>query len=133
MKLICVDPLQIGEFWKFARERIRTAVEYTDLSDFYDVETDVLLGKQLLWLAWDGKTIAAAATTHLGKVGRKTICTLTACSGHHMETWLPLFAEIEDYARKEGAEKMRIFGRKGWAKVLDGYKAEYVIMEKALA
>jgi hypothetical protein len=81
----------------------------------------------LLWLAVSDH-IEAAATTHLSR----NVCTLTACSGHQRERWLPLFKKIEKYAKDEGCTAMRIFGRKGWERVLDGYHVEHVVLEKAL-
>lgn len=126
-ELICVDPDRIFDFWPHARPLIKAAIDETELSDFNEVEQQVLDGDQLLWLAHSEK-IEAAATTHLAN----KVLTIVACSGHQMERWLPLFAQIEDYARKEGCRAVRIFGRRGWERVLDGYRAEYVILEKAL-
>lgn len=125
--LVCVDPEQIFDFWPHARELIKAAIDATNLSDFSDLESDVLEGKQLLWLAWSGH-IEAAATTHLSR----GVCTLTACSGHQRERWLPLFDRIEKYAKDEGCSAMRLYGRRGWERVLDGYRVEHVILEKAL-
>jgi hypothetical protein len=125
--LVCVDPARVTEIWPFARDLIKAAIERTNLSDFQDIEADVLSGDQLLWLAWSGR-IEAAATTHLSR----NVCTLTACSGYDRERWLPLFEKIEDYAKAEGATAMRIYGRKGWERVLNGYRAEHVILEKRL-
>ena len=127
VELICVDPERIFDFWPHARSLIKAAVDHTNLSDFKDIEDQVLSGDQLLWLAWSGK-IEAAATTHLAR----DVCTLTACSGHHRERWLPLFEKIENYAKAEGAHTMRIWGRPGWQRVLDGYRVEHVILEKSL-
>jgi hypothetical protein len=124
--LLCVNPADIAKTWPLARDLIRAAIERTDLSDFADIEKDVLEGRQLLWLAISDR-VEAAATTHLSR----GVCTLTACSGHQMERWLPLFATIEKYAKAEGC-KMRIYGRPGWERVLDGYRREYVILEKVL-
>ena len=126
-RLICVDPDRVAEIWPHARSLIKSAIERTNLTDFEDVEQQVLAGEQLLWLAWSDR-IEAAATTHLSR----NVCTLTACSGHQRERWLPLFRAIEQYARNEGTKAMRIYGRKGWERVLDGYRAEYVILEKGL-
>ena len=106
---------------------IRAAIERTGLSDFSDIEKDVLAGDQLLWLAISDH-IEAAATTHLSR----NVCTLTACSGHNRERWLPLFVRIEKYAKDEGCSAMRIYGRKGWERVLDGYRVQHVILEKDL-
>ncbi len=128
--LVCVDPEQVFEFWPHARGLIKAAIDATNLSDFADIESDVLEGKQLLWLAWSGK-IEAAATTHLSR----NVCTLTAVSGHQMERWLSLRAKIEQYAKDEGCHTIRAYGRKGWERVLanDGYRVEHVILEKALS
>lgn len=125
--LVCVDPEQIFEFWPHARGLIQSAIEATNLSDFKDIEDQVLSGDQLLWLAWSGK-IEAAATTHLSR----GVCTLTACAGHHRERWMPLFSKIEEYAKNENCSTMRIFGRRGWERVLTGYHVEHVVLEKVL-
>jgi hypothetical protein len=117
--------------WPHVRDKIRAAVECTGLSNFADIEADVLTGMQLVWVAWDGKDILAAATTELSRPLSK-VCTLTACSGHDRDRWLPLMEKIEQYARDEGCSSMRIYGRKGWERVLTGYKAEHVILEKGL-
>lgn len=124
-ELICVAPDRIFDFWTHARPLIKAAIDRTELSDFADIENDVLEGKQLLWLSWSDH-IEAAATTHLAR----NICTLTACSGHQRERWLPLFSRIEKYAKDEGCSRMRIWGRPGWQRVLDGYHVEHVVLEK---
>jgi len=124
--LVCVNPADVQKVWPLARDLIRSAIERTKLSEFADVETDVLSGDQLLWLAISDH-VEAAATTHLSR----NVCTLTACSGHQMERWLPLFERIEKYAKDEGC-KMRIYGRPGWQRVLNGYHVEHVILEKTL-
>ena len=128
--LCCCDPATVHQIWPQAAPLIRSAIERTDLSDFADIEYDVLSGDQLLWLAISDH-IEAAATTHLVKTRGKPVCILTACSGAQRDRWLPLFAQIEKYAKDEGARCMRIYGRKGWERVLDGYRVEHVILEKA--
>jgi hypothetical protein len=131
VNLICVDPSMIDEMWPHVRDKIRAAVERTELSSFADIESDVLTGMQLVWIAWNGSEIMAAATTQLVKPFHK-VCVLTACSGYDRAQWLPLFEQIEKYAKAEGCVKMRIFGRKGWERVLSGYRVEHVVLEKQL-
>lgn len=130
MILFCVNPADICQIWPQARPLIKTAIERTGLSEFDGIEAQVLSGDQLLWLAISDH-IEAAATTHLVKTSDRPVCILTACSGHHRERWLPLFAQIEKYARDEGCSCVRIYGRKGWERVLEGYRVEHVILEKA--
>lgn len=124
-ELICVDPKRVHEFWPHARDMILSAVRRTELSDPQDLEYDILNGDQLLWLAIDG-ALKAAASTHLAN----NVCTITACGGAGMQQWLPLFAQIEKYAKDEGCRCVRIFGRRGWLRVLEGYKTKHVIMER---
>jgi hypothetical protein len=130
--LVCVDPARISEVWPLVRERVRLAIEHTGLSDFGPIEEDVLAGDQLLWLAWDQPSIIAVATTHKTKVGTRSIVTMTACQGYDRPTWMPLLAQIEQYAKDEGCSALRIFGRRGWQRVLGEYKVENIVMEKAL-
>src|SRR4051812_24620338 len=105
-ELICIDPEKVFDFWPHARGLIKSAVDATELSSFEDIEHQVLNGEQLLWLAWSDK-IEAAATTHLSR----GVCTIVACAGHQRERWLPLFDQIETYAKNEGCRCVRIFGR----------------------
>lgn len=126
-ELICIDPKRIDEFWPHAKTQVRTAIEHTNLSSFEDIERDVLDGKMLLWLAWSGEIEAVAVTQLLPGV-----LVIVACSGHHRERWLPLFTRIEQYAKDEQCKSVRIYGRKGWERVLDGYRVEHVVLEKQI-
>jgi hypothetical protein len=132
-RAICIDPARVRDFWPHASPLIRHAIERGGLSRFADVERDVLMGTALLWLAWDGRAIAAAAVTQIAATDRGKVCVLVACGGLHMRRWLPLLGAIEAYARTEGCELVRIFGRKGWARVLPEYEARRVILEKAVS
>ncbi len=129
--LVCVDPKDVHLIWPQAKGLIRAAIEKTDLSEFADVESDVLAGDQLLWLALSDH-IEAAATTHLIKTRGKPVLIVTAVAGAQRERWLPLKHRIEKYAKDEGASRIRTFGRKGWERALPDYRVAYVIMEKEL-
>jgi len=131
-ELVCIDPGRVHEIWPHASALVRLACRRTALNAFEDIESDVLSGRSLLWLAWNGLSILAAATTVLtsSEIGR--VCVITACGGGKMELWFPLIDGIEAYARAEGCERVRIYGRKGWIRVLHGYRARHVILDKDL-
>jgi hypothetical protein len=130
--LLCVDPQRIHQVWPHVSDLIHGAVKRTNLSHTQDIEAEILAGRGLLWLALDRATIKAAATTSLVRTDRDLVCILTACGGEDMHQWLPLLRKIETYARDEGCACVRIYGRKGWARVLDGYRIDHVILGKAL-
>ena len=121
VELVCVDPKRVHEVWPHVVELIQRAVRRTNLSHSLDIEYDVLHGDGLLWLAWNGAAIEAAATTSLIETDTNKVCILTACGGAEMPHWVQLMKTIEDYAKKEGCACVRIYGRKGWQRVLDGY------------
>ena len=103
------------------------------LSSYADVEHSVRNGRALLWLAWNGEKIKAAAVTELAIVNGETFCTIVACGGHDRAQWLPLIAGLEAYGRREGCAAMRIYGRRGWRKLLPEYRITRVLLEKPLA
>lgn len=132
MMLACVNPEEIGQYWPVVRHFIASAVDKTGLADFAEMEAQILAGDQLVWLAIEDDAIRAVASTHLSLIGGNKVCTLTACAGHGMKEWLPLFEKIEQYAKNEECGAFRIYGRKGWQRMLEGYSAKHVILEKRL-
>lgn len=36
-----------------------------------------------------------------------------------MDEWIDYLSLVEDWAREKGCQEMRIYGRRGWAKLLD--------------
>ncbi len=131
-ELVCVDPARVAEFWPHVSPLLKAACHRTQLNAFADIEADILAGRSLLWLAWNGRTIEAAAATILIHSEAGRVCIITVCGGRDMRRWLPLIGRIEAYAGNEGCRCVRIYGRKGWLRVLDGYDEKHIIMDKEL-
>lgn len=131
---VCVDPLQVRRVWPHVAHLIERAIARGGLSDFEAVAADVLAGRSLLWLAWDGAEILAAAVTEIGRdrEGRR-LCTIVGCGGHVFERWGFLVAELERYARAEDCAAVVIMGRKGWQRQLPSYRVQAIVLEKELA
>ena len=131
-QLICIPPAQVRDFWPHVSPLIAAAMRKGRLTDFADVERVVLAGGALLWLAWTGETIKAAAVTQLGQANGEKFCTIVACGGRERGGWLHLIAGLERYAQAEGCAAMRIYGRRGWLKLLPAYRVARVLLEKKL-
>jgi hypothetical protein len=84
IELVCVDPKRVHEIWPHVADLIRSAVKRTGISHTRDIETEILHGRGLLWIAWDGSAVKAAATTALIATDREKVCVLTACGGADM-------------------------------------------------
>jgi hypothetical protein len=135
-ELACVSPAEVRRLWPLVARRLGRATRRTGISAFADIERDVLNGDALLWLALSGDSggikIDAVAATRLERTESGIKCVITACEGKNMRRWLPLMAGIESYAGAEGCRSVRILGRNGWLRVLDGYRQTNVILEKEL-
>jgi hypothetical protein len=132
-RLVCIDPEHVRSIWPLMAPLLRQAIARTGLSAFATIERDILDGASLLWGAWNGSVIEAAASTSLQQTDAGKVCIITACAGTCMTRWLPLLRGIETYAQAEGCRCVRIFGRKGWVRVLEGYEQTYAIVDKRLS
>jgi len=132
MRLICIDPAQVHQFWPYAAPFIKAAMARGRLGDFDGIAGSVQANRALLWIVWDGMRIKAAVVTELTSANREKFCTIVACGGEDSGEWLPLISGLEKYAKAEGCKAMRIWGRKGWQRVLPDYKAASVLLEKEI-
>ncbi len=130
-ELICIDPKRVHEFWPHVKLLIHRAI-IRGGGDFMQVKHDVLIGLDLLWIAYDGKQIIAAAITSLGVLGGKKTCTIVACGGVGWKRFGHLIEGIENYAIGENCTAMRIYGRTGWQRLLKDYDVLRVVLEKEL-
>lgn len=88
--------------------------------------------RMLLWLIWDGSRIVGAVVTEISETITGRVCVLVAMGGERRDRWLHLLGQIEDYAMQENCRAVRLYGRKGWKRVLRDYRETRIIMEKEL-
>lgn len=128
----CVDPKFIRAGWAIAAPLLRPAMRRGGLGSFAELERGVLYGHALLWLALQDGSAIAAAVTALVVTDADKVCLICACGGIRMHEWLPLIARIEQFARAEGCARVRLMGRKGWARMLPRYTQHRIILDRRL-
>lgn len=129
---VCVNHHLVNDIWPKVSQFIRQAMQIGDLGRFDRLESDVLAGDALLWLAITNEDILGVAITQVIKTECSMVCMIQACGGNGINNWLYLIGVIEAYARNEKCDCVRLMGRKGWARLLKGYRADKVIMERRL-
>jgi len=132
VEAVCIDPKRVHQVWPGVSHLIKSAMDRGGLGDFKVVESEVHSGDALLWLAWDGHEIYAAAVTQIVGINGHRHCTIVACGGHDIERWGFLIGELERFAANESCKSVRIFGRKGWARMLPEYNIHSIVLEKEL-
>jgi hypothetical protein len=131
-QVICVDPSRVSEVWPHVAHFIKAAAERGDLTTYESLRASVFERGSLLWLACCGHNIEAAAITELMRSAKSKVCIVTACGGVDMKRWLPLLEKIEDFAQDEGCDCVRIFGRRGWKRLLKHYTENKIVLERRL-
>ena len=129
-ELICIDPARVDEFWPHVEIHLGRAVERCGDWTLCDLRSALSHGA-LLWIAWDGTEVLAAAVTQLLVLPRGKVCNIVACGGAHMDHWRAFIADIESYARCESCIAVRAEGRRGWGRAL-GYDEQWTTFERRL-
>lgn len=130
--LLCLPPHCVSQIWPSVSGFIEAAMTRGGLNEFADVEREVLAGRMLLWLAWDGKRVLAAAVTQLSIINGVKYGTIVACGGRDLSRFKPLIDGLHGHFREEGCTRSRIIGRAGWARLYPEYKVRAVVLEKEL-
>jgi hypothetical protein len=131
-QVICVDPSRVSEVWPHVAHFIEAAAARGDLTTYDDLKHSVFERGCLLWLAYCKQNIEAAAITDLMRSAKSKVCIVTACGGVNYQRWLPLLEKIEEFARAEGCDCVRIFGRHGWKRLLKNYTETKIVLERRL-
>ena len=133
-RLICVAPADIQRVWPAVALMIDEG--YADDGETMPANLPEWLaaGKGQLWLSIDGEKIVAALTTSIEPQRHGLRLRMVSCGGSRMDLWKDCHRQIEQFARDEGCDRIRIEGRAGWQRVLTGsdYRVTRVTLEKRL-
>lgn len=97
-----------------------------------DVFREVAVGNMQLWVVeQDGEVIAACVTKLVIRPLRK-VCQILYVAGDNIGHWLHHVSTLERWAAAEGATRIEVMGRKGWKRVLSGYRMDAAVFRKDL-
>jgi hypothetical protein len=92
--------------------------------------------RQQLWVAGeDGGPISAVAVTKLQQLEsgvKQASITLLGGEDESLGGLLKLRNELEAWAKVEGCNRFRVYGRRGWAKRLPDYQLKICVLTKEL-
>ena len=115
-----------------ARDYIVKAIEHTACEYTEEMLLDACFtGNSQLWLVWSDERGAECAVV-TSVMPQIKVCLIKACGGRGRQHWLGLLDEIEKWAKELGCTKMRLYGRRGWSRVLADYRVTRLVMDKEL-
>jgi len=134
MRLTTFPSNTIDWVWRYVHPHLKRAIDQQDEYTEQEIFNGLKNREYQLWCALrDDNQIEAALVTSIKKTADgRSYCLLQACGGDDLADWLPFLDEVEEWARSMGCSEMRIYGRRGWLKVLDGYKPTNTKLSKDL-
>lgn len=122
---------EVPDYWPLVGHFIESGLgEGESLDDLYQ---EIVSRTAQLWVAHDDETIVAACVTELPTIGTRKVCNIRACGGTRMKEWAGFMPVIEAWALHNGCSAMRFPEvRKGWERVLTGFRVTRVTLEKEL-
>lgn len=86
-----------------------------------------------LWTYHDGEKLRCVVATTVNEGVRRKGCLVWVCVGHEfLELATGVLSAIENWAQSIGCTHVEIVGRKGWGRVIEGYRRAAVVLEKRL-
>lgn len=129
MNVFCLGPEDINGLWHaFAHHLDRFERECeTDFAE--DLKRDLIEGRKQLWGLQDGPKITGIVLTRIAECPNGPVCEIYAACGEAHGRIHEVLTTIERWAQSINCKRMRVLGRKGWARVLD-YRQTGIILEK---
>ena len=130
LHLVPLDRLAVA--WGTARRWIMGAADR--IGEYND--GDILLAlyncKFRLFIAYDNNVPFGAFTAQISIFPRKTVATVVHLGSDDFEKIMTLLPKFDSWARANGAESVRIYGRQGFEKTLPeyGFEKSLICMEK---
>lgn len=122
---------EVKEAWKTAAPMVQKAIDKQDEWTLDSVYQALILPASNMQL-WLGETFALVTQIQRFPSG-KTKCLLFLCGGEDLEAIKSAQSTVENWAKEYlQCSSLIIYGRKGWAQTLEGFKENMVIMEKQL-
>lgn len=90
-------------------------------------------GRAQLWLVKRDAPVAAIVTEILTYPSVRYCHVMIVSGGGNAKEWhRPVIEQIEGWAKRQGCDKVEMYGRKGWLRLLPEYRIKQYRMEKEL-
>lgn len=134
MSVFCLGTEQIDALWPKYGHHLERLERESGLVMAEAIRDDLRSAHKQLWGYQAGDEIAGVAITHVYDTPRGKACEVYGACGTQTAPGQidAIIHEIEKWAADIGCTRTRLLGRKGWLRVLNGYRQTGVILEKEI-
>lgn len=129
---VWVPRKRVEQAWPLVEKFVEDAVRHAGgRFTAEDIRKFCLNGQMQLWLVLDDGQATAVVLTEIVNYPQKKSCRIVGLAGHNMHKWLNLRIHIDEWAKRNGCQKMEIIGREGWARLFPDWSRK-TFLEKDL-
>ncbi len=134
MSVFCLGPEQIDALWPRYAHHLERLERETGLVLASATRADLTTAHKQLWGYQEGDAINGVAITQVYDTPRGKACEVVGACGTETARGQidQIINEIEKWAADIGCTRMRVLGRKGWQRRLNGYEQTGIILEKEI-
>lgn len=133
MNFAGIPSAEVDFYWHEALPLLTPAIERNGNHTAESILIGLKRADLQLWCAFEDGKMIMAGVTEIADYPKTRQCLLFLCGGERMDLWLEALPYVEQWALEQGCHKVRVDGRKGWARTLDGYRERGVVIEKDIA
>ncbi len=131
--IFTAQPETLDQLWPHALPHLKRFSEETLLINPDQIYESVKNLERQMWMFERDGNVVLVVITEIWNAVAGPICTIKIASGTTgPEALRDMCDEIEKWARGNGCVGIEICGRKGWSRVLEGFRQTGVILEKDL-
>jgi hypothetical protein len=134
MNVFALQSHQIAQHWVHVEPHLRRLERRTKLVSADCIAEACKQALKQLWLAENDGRVFGVVVTEIYPTPRGDICCIWAtCGSAPKADILAVYDHIERWARGIGCAVIEIKGRRGWERLLKGFRRTAVVLEKSLA
>ena len=122
-KLKRYTPEEIHLVWDEVKHPIQRALDHGHTHTLGDVLEGLITGEMTLW-TWGEAALVAEIIDDF--------CQILTLAGGKLADYFEHLETIEAWAAQQGCNEMRVYGRRGWVKILKDYDEQYTVLSKKL-
>lgn len=131
-ELAGIQAENLDSVWSDVEPLIKDALDYgTSTLTIDDVYARLKEREYQLWIAY-GEDIEALAVTTILDTPKGRVANIFICTGDNMKRWQGHLITIERWAKANECSIIRTLARPGWSKIMSGYLARHIELEKTL-
>jgi hypothetical protein len=136
MSLVLIPRGHVAHAWPLAVPFLDKAVKAGSLQRLEEWLGECINGAKQLWLVWlpseTGECQGAGVTSLIDTPEGKTCVIDGFAAKDGGKLWQASLPVVEQWATSQGCQRIRVYGRIGWMKHLQGYAVKGVILDRNL-